>query len=248
MPNSVDLSILHEDNAVIAVNKPSGLLSVPGRVIKDSVATRVSRHVKADRVDKLICHRLDQMTSGVMLFAKTDEAQRDIYEQFRKKKVRKRYAAVVDGLTHCCEGEIRLPLVKDYANPPTSRVDWRLPSDDDNRADTSAPAGVKTAKSKRSITLWRVLRIFPDINASLLELTPITGRSHQLRVHLSAIGHPILGDDFYAPREAADRAPRLMLHAHTLELTHPVTTAPLHLCADATDIAEWLRGHACCDG
>jgi tRNA pseudouridine32 synthase / 23S rRNA pseudouridine746 synthase len=187
---------LHEDGSLLAIDKPAGMLSVPGRgeANHDCVALRV----QADVPDALVVHRLDQATSGVMLFGRGAAVQRALSIAFAERHVAKRYEAVVHGLVATDRGEIDLPLLTDWPNRPRQKVDH--------------------AAGKPSLTRWRVLSRDAASKTTRLQLEPVTGRSHQLRVHLAAIGHAIVGDTLYAP---PPHAPRLMLHACELRLPHP---------------------------
>ncbi len=197
--------LIYTDDYLLVLNKPSGLLSVPGRGPdkQDCLSARVQRHYP----DALIVHRLDLQTSGLLAMARGIEAQRALNRAFEQRLVHKRYQAVVDGIARVEGadewGVIDLPLELDWPNRPKHIVDY--------------------VNGRPSVTRWRVLS--PDIerNGTRLELEPVTGRSHQLRVHLQAIGHPILGDDLYASPEAVARASRLLLHACELNLPHPAT-------------------------
>jgi tRNA pseudouridine32 synthase/23S rRNA pseudouridine746 synthase len=193
------LALVHVDAACLVVVKPSGLLAVPGRGAdkKDCLAARV--RVAFD--DALIVHRLDMATSGLMLFARGASAQRRLSDAFAQRDVHKRYVAVVDGLVAQDSGEIDLPLIADWPNRPLQKVD--------------AVAG------KPSLTRWRVLERDPLQHTTRVELEPVTGRAHQLRLHLRELGHPILGDALYAPPAVQMRAPRLLLHASALAFVHP---------------------------
>lgn len=201
---------LYGDDHVLVFDKPAGLLSVPGRGPdkQDSMATRA----RAQWPDARVVHRLDMATSGLMLLARGAEAQRVLGAAFEGRRVEKRYIAVVDGWPTEEAGEINLPLLVDWPERPRQKID---PVD-----------------GKPALTRWRVLRretAADGAPVARLVLMPVTGRSHQLRVHLQAIGHPILGDPLYAPESAQRRAPRLLLHAESLELPHPATGAPLRL-------------------
>jgi len=191
-----DFEQIHCDSALIALDKPSGLLAVPGRGPDkaDCLATRVQRLYP----DARVVHRLDRDTSGVMVMALTRQAERSLARQFQTRRVAKRYIAVVAGGVAEDRGRIDLPLRKDMTRKYVHIVDH--------------------ARGKPAVTDYRVIDRLAD--RTRLELAPLTGRSHQLRVHLRAIGHPILGDPLYGD---ADAAPRLMLHAQRLELTHPTT-------------------------
>lgn len=197
--------ILYRDESLIVVDKPAGLLSVPGRGAagEDNLTSRVQAALGAP---VFVVHRLDQATSGLMLLALNAPMQRAVNQAFAERRVDKQYTAVVEGWLADDQGCIDLPLAADWPNRPRQRV-----SHEDG---------------KLSRTHWQVvsrstLAGAPAARRTRLSLKPVTGRSHQLRVHLSAIGHPIIGDALYgAPAEAA--APRLMLHASALSLAHPV--------------------------
>ena len=198
---------LHVDDHCIVIDKPAGLLSVPGRGehLQDCLATRV----QAQFGDALVVHRLDMATSGLMLFARGAAAQRALSRAFAQREVRKRYVAVVRGLMAQPEGEIDLPLQADWPNRPMQKVD--------------------TAHGKPSLTRYRVLHFDPTTNTTRLALEPVTGRAHQLRVHLLAIGHPILGDALYAPPVVQALSDRLLLHASSLAFAQPDTGTMLQL-------------------
>ncbi|GGE53403.1 RluA family pseudouridine synthase [Actibacterium pelagium] len=195
-PPDTPLSILHQDHELLFVDKPTGLLSVPGRGehLADCLLTRI----QAAFPEALLVHRLDRDTSGVMVFALSPHAQRHLGKQFETRKARKTYVARVWGKVEEKTGTVDLPLIVDWPNRPLQKVDF----------ETGKPA----------VTDWRVLRY--EDNATRIRLYPRTGRSHQLRVHMREIGHPILGDPFYAEGPARD-APRLMLHAESLRVNHP---------------------------
>lgn len=183
---------------MLVAEKPAGLLSVPGRLPgnKDCLITRL----QADYPDAMTVHRLDMATSGLMVFARSTEAHRILSKAFADRRVSKRYVAVVAGELKG-EGEVDLPLITDWPNRPRQMIDHDI--------------------GKPSLTRWRVLEDGPG--TTRVELEPVTGRSHQLRVHMMAIGHPILGDVFYAPPEIERLSPRLLLHAARLCLRHPVS-------------------------
>ena len=195
-PPDTPLSILHQEHELLFVDKPTGLLSVPGRGehLADCLLTRV----QAAFPEALLIHRLDRDTSGVMVFALSPFAQKNLGQQFEARKTRKTYVARVWGQVAEKTGTVDLPLIVDWPNRPLQMVDHE--------------------NGKQAITDWRVQRY--ENNATRVRLYPKTGRSHQLRVHMREIGHPILGDPFYATGEALD-APRLMLHAESLRLNHP---------------------------
>ena len=171
---------------------------MPGRTIADCLAARVA----ARWPDTRVVHRLDMATSGLMLFARGPEMQRRLSLAFAQRRVGKRYIAVVDGLVDAAAGEIDAPLVVDWPNRPKQKID--------------------AAGGKPSLTRWRRLAFDEALQRTRLELEPVTGRSHQLRVHLASIGHAIVGDDLYAPPSIAAAAPRLLLHAARLRFRHPL--------------------------
>jgi len=195
-PPQDPLVVLHEDAEVLLVDKPAGLLSVPGKGphLADCLIARVQDAFP----DALLVHRLDRDTSGVMIFALTPHAQRHLGLQFEKRMTRKTYVARLWGRLEPKTGTVDLPLIVDWPNRPRQMVCH----------ETGKPA----------VTDWRVLRYEGD--TTRVRLLPRTGRSHQLRVHCQALGHPILGDPFYATG-AAQAFPRLMLHSEELRLKHP---------------------------
>ena len=197
-----DFEVIHADRHLLAVDKPPGLLSVPG--LGPANQDCLARRAAAAHPGARIVHRLDRETSGVIVMALDADTHRNLSRQFERREVDKLYVAVVAGLVECDEGEIALPLRKDL-DPPTP-----------------GPRHIVDHEQGRpALTRYRVLA--RDDDRTRLELRPLTGRSHQLRVHLEAIGHPILGDDLYAPPNVVAMADRLLLHAQTLSLTHPTT-------------------------
>ena len=206
-PPAGPLKIVHQDEALIVLDKPSGLLSVPGRgpAHADSLASRV----QAEFPDARIVHRLDMATSGLIVLARGAAMERALSIAFQKRQVEKLYVAVVAGQIAEDSGEIDLPLITDWPNRPRQKVDFEL--------------------GKPSLTSFEVLARDAARNTSRVALTPHTGRSHQLRVHLLAIGHPILGDDLYGDAASRTAAPRLLLHATSLALPHPLSGAQLTL-------------------
>ena len=241
------LNIIYVDDALLVLDKPSGLLSVPGK--GDDKQDCASVRAQARFADALVVHRLDMATSGLMLMARGAVAQRALSQAFANRSIAKRYCAVVDGSLKPTQdqisengpehepevgpgawAEINLPIALDWPKRPLRIID--------------------TARGKPSVTRWRIalprvegdprhtiynaidmgaaghpgkLRLKGGAPFTRLELAPVTGRSHQLRVHLAALGHPILGDMLYAPPEVQARASRLLLHATRLALAHPVT-------------------------
>ncbi len=195
-PPQDPLVILHEDTQVLLVDKPSGLLSVPGK--GPELADCLLARVQGVFPDALLVHRLDRDTSGVMIFALTPYAQRHLGLQFEKRMTKKTYVARVWGVPPEKTGTVDLPLIVDWPNRPLQMVCH------------------ETGKSAQ--TDWRVIK--DEGETSRIRLTPHTGRSHQLRVHMLSLGHPILGDPFYATGPARE-FPRLMLHSEELRFNHP---------------------------
>ncbi len=186
---------IYTNDDLIIVDKPNGLLSVPGKSEPDCLEARIRK----DYPDSLTVHRLDMATSGVMVFARNAKAQRHLGQQFEKRMTEKTYIARIWGRPEKDSGTIDLPLITDWPNRPKQMVCHE--------------------RGKASITDWEVLE--REDEAARLALYPRTGRSHQLRVHMLAIGHPVLGDRLYAPDDAFNAAPRLQLHAHKLRLRKP---------------------------
>lgn len=205
MPLPEALAVVHDDAACIVVVKPEGLLSVPGRGEhgQDCVASRV----QAMFGDALVVHRLDMSTSGLMLFARGAAAQRSLSIAFAAREVHKTYIAIADGQFEQLGGQIDLPLMADWPNRPKQKWDIEY--------------------GKPSLTRYRVLGRDEGARTTRLELEPVTGRAHQLRLHLLSIGHPILGDALYAPPAVQARSARLLLHASALRFAHPVSGDPM---------------------
>ncbi len=195
-PPDDPLDILHHDHEVLLVNKPSGLLSVPGK--GPHLADCLISRIQAVFPEALLIHRLDRDTSGVMIFALTPHAQRHLGLQFEKRMTQKTYVARVWGEMTERKGTVDLPLCVDWPNRPLQHVDHE--------------------NGRAAITDWRVMRT--GNGETRVRLSPKTGRSHQLRVHMLALGHPILGDPFYATGEARAH-PRLMLHSEVFQFRHP---------------------------
>ena len=196
------IAILHRDAMLLVVDKPPGLLSVPGKAAgaSDCLIARLHRMDGATR----LVHRLDRDTSGVMVFARCARAQRHLGRQFERRYVEKRYVARVAGRLEGA-GEVDLPLCADWPNRPRQRVSH--------------------AQGRPALTRWEVLG--HDGASTRVALTPLTGRAHQLRVHMAELGHPILGDPLYGPVYAGPQAERLMLHAERLAFRHPDGGAPV---------------------
>lgn len=231
--------IFFQDEHLLIVNKPAGLLSVPGRGEdkQDCLSARIQQRFP----DALVVHRLDMATSGLMVFARGEAMQRELSRMFRERAVSKRYVALVAGLLENEVGEIDLPLMVDWPNRPKSKVDFAsgkpsltrysllsvesLSSRAVNGASLDTPRergtrderGVEASGNERNLAISRV------------ELEPITGRTHQLRLHLASIGHPIIGDTLYEGRKAE----RLMLHATMLSFAHPITLQVLRFASPA---------------
>lgn len=196
-PTDPWLSILHEDSDIVVLDKPSGLLTVPGKDL--ALADCLEARVQARHPTAKVVHRLDKDTSGILLMALNKKALGYLGSQFEGRKTRKSYAARVWGELEGESGRIDLPLATDWEHKPRQRVD--------------------VERGRPSQTEWEV--VAREKNATRVRLTPITGRTHQLRLHMMAIGHPILGDQFYATGEALAAADRLQLHAEMLSFFHP---------------------------
>lgn len=195
-PPQGEIPVLHADHEILVVEKPAGLLSVPGR--GDHLADCLMSRLEAAFPQVLLVHRLDRDTSGVMVFALTPHAQRSLQRQFEHRKTRKTYVARAQGEIADSKGTVDLPMIVDWPNRPLQKICH----------ETGKPA----------VTDW--VRLKAADGESRLRLHPVTGRSHQLRVHMLALGHPILGDPFYAP-DTYGAHPRMMLHAEELRLSHP---------------------------
>ncbi|MEC5387654.1 pseudouridine synthase [Uliginosibacterium sp. H3] len=200
-PPHLGLDIVYQDDTLLIVNKPSGLLSVPGR--GDGKHDCMASRVQAEYADALIVHRLDMETSGLLVFARGAAAHRALSYAFQSRAVDKRYVAVVDGALAASSGEIDQPLICDWPNRPLQKIDHEI--------------------GKPSLTRYKVLHRDQEACTTRLELEPITGRSHQLRVHMLSLGHAILGDMLYASDAVQKKASRLLLHACYLSVPHPVT-------------------------
>jgi len=198
-PMNPYLDILYQDKDLVVLNKGSGLLTVPGRLAEhqDCLQNRVNKVLPS----ATIVHRLDMATSGILLMALNKSAHVSISRQFELRRTKKTYIARVYGQLEKSEGSVELPLICDWPNRPKQKVDHE--------------------NGKKSLTHYRTLH--QSDNSTLVELTPITGRSHQLRVHMLAIGHPILGDRLYAHDKALSLSSRLQLHAQMLTINHPVS-------------------------
>ncbi|MGB0797874.1 MAG: RluA family pseudouridine synthase [Planktomarina sp.] len=195
IPPQTPLSVVHHDHELLVVDKPAGLLSVPGRgpELADCLITRIQDEYPT----ALLVHRLDRDTSGVMVFALSKHAQRHLGLQFEKRRVKKTYVARVSGVMDADSGTVDLPMIVDWPNRPRQMICH----------ETGKPA----------LTDWKVIN--RSQGETRVKLSPHTGRSHQLRVHMLALGHPILGDPFYG--DEGDVQPRMMLHSHKVRLRHP---------------------------
>jgi tRNA pseudouridine32 synthase/23S rRNA pseudouridine746 synthase len=206
VPHSTEeIAILHQDSDLLLVRKPDLLLSIPGRhpLNKDCLISRLQQRFPSAS----IVHRLDLDTSGIMVIPLNKPTHAHISRQFQQREVQKSYHAVVFGLVEQDEGEVALPIAVDWENRPRQKICHE--------------------RGKSALTRFEVLKRERDRTRVLLK--PVTGRSHQLRIHMRELGHPILGCDMYAHEKALGMADRLMLHASTLEFQHPST-------------GEWLRG------
>lgn len=198
------LDIVYQDNDIVVLNKPSGLLTVPGRLPEhqDCLQNRVLKVLPTATV----VHRLDMATSGIILMTLNKPAHVAISRQFEKRLTKKNYIARVFGKVAESSGSVEQPLICDWPNRPKQKVDYQ--------------------HGKAALTHYKVLSYRENIDdqiTTLVELTPVTGRSHQLRVHMLALGHPILGDRLYAHAQALTASNRLQLHAKMLQISHPIS-------------------------
>lgn len=209
-PANKDHLIIYRDEHFIAVNKPSGLLCVPGLISPNNLL----HQIKTNFESALVVHRLDMATSGIVLFALHKLAQTHLSRLFEQRKISKIYLAEVDGMVAASCGEIHSPLICDWPARPRQKIDWN--------------------NGKPSSTTFKVLSRNPLLNVSRLQLMPFTGRSHQLRVHMLQIGHPILGDELYNSNDRATPPSRLHLHAEKLTFIHPFSqqTVSIHCTPD----------------
>ena len=249
--------LLYCDDSLLIVNKPAGLLAVPGRGAdkQDCLSARIQQEFP----DALIVHRLDMSTSGLMVFARSAAMQRRLSEMFREHEVQKRYVAVVAGNVEQPTGEVNLPIVADWPNRPLRKIDAELGKPSLTRyrvlgfgesvhasiPDVTTSHPTRPSRNDVQVAGYQHERsigsepspVRPDVSkgehvvdTTRLELEPVTGRTHQLRVHMAAIGHPILGDTLYGD---ASSAPRLLLHARMLSFTHPLGAEILTLVSEA---------------
>lgn len=207
-PCTKDVTLVFADDDVLVLEKPEGLLSVPGRFVKDCVQHRISVDYPAAR----LVHRLDLDTSGLMVFALNKASLSHLAKQFRGRRIGKSYIAVVFGLVSKDTGIIDKPISRDWQHRPRQII---------------APF-----HGKRALTRFEVTARDNEGHRSRLLLTPETGRPHQLRLHLASIGHPVLGCDLYAHAEALNMSDRLLLHASRLAFSHPHTGEPMDFESD----------------
>jgi len=205
-PLNNGLEVLYLDEYLIIVNKPSGLLSVPGRGIEKSDCL-LSR-VKIEYPNADIVHRLDMPTSGIIIFSLQTDIQKSLSKLFEQRKINKQYIAKVHGELECSSGIINLPLIADWPNRPKQKVDFM--------------------SGKPSKTDYQLISTDSNTN-SIVKLLPITGRSHQLRVHMAALGNPILGDTLYGNDESSEASSRLLLHAENISFIHPATDVEISI-------------------
>ena len=200
-PPQASLNIAFEDEYLLILNKPSGLLSVPGRgeEKQDCLISRVQSKYPEAR----IVHRLDMSTSGLIIVALGKEMERSLSKLFQNRQVKKHYIAIVAGKMPSNFGEINLPLITDWPNRPKQKIDF--------------------TDGKASCTFYQLLSFNSQENSSRLKLTPLTGRTHQLRIHMQSTGHAILGDELYAKECEINKAERLLLHASFLSFIHPMS-------------------------
>lgn len=200
-PAHEGLEILFQDDALLIVNKPSGLLATPGR--GDDKQDCLLSRLQYEFPDAEVVHRLDMATSGLMIFALDKTMQRELSILFQQRKVHKVYTAVVEGLIETDKGSINLPMITDWPNRPLQAIDYE--------------------KGKPALTHFEVMKRDDDKNITWVELMPMTGRTHQLRLHMKTLGHAIIGDNLYSPSTSVISSPRLLLHATLLGFRHPMT-------------------------
>ena len=206
------IKLLYADEDILVLNKPPNMNTAPGVVDSNSLAQHAAEVFKVSRVDHMIAHRLDYGTSGVVVLARITDALASLHAQFRsRRQIFKKYSAVVHGRLPSLEGEIDLPIGRDLERGPPYFC-------------------IQSETGKSSVTHWHVIAASKE--RALLSLRPITGRTHQLRIHMQALGHPISGDPFYFNEASAEDdkrrgLARLYLHAETLGLIHPRTQIPM---------------------
>lgn len=195
-----DIRIIYQDSHILLINKPEFLLTLPGRGPENSDSVLL---IREQFPNAATLHRLDLDTSGILILSLTTEAHKGISRQFQNRQIGKQYEAVVDGIVEKNQGIISLPIAPDWENRPRCKICQE--------------------NGKEAITKWYVIQRNINENKTRVLLEPITGRTHQLRIHTKEIGHPILGCDLYAPEPILARSPRLLLHACNLTFAHPIT-------------------------
>lgn len=200
----MSIEILYEDSWLVAINKPANILSVPA---KNPNKANCYQHILKRCPSARVVHRLDEPTSGILLFALDTETEKKLHQQFRQQQIKKEYLAVVQGILKPTEGRINVPLKSDWPNRPKQKICWQT--------------------GKRSLTKWIVIR--HDKTSTRLKLIPHSGRTHQLRLHMQYIGHPIIGDLLYNPQSSIHQHQRLLLHAKRLTFYHPISMVTLHI-------------------
>ncbi|MCL1127193.1 RluA family pseudouridine synthase [Shewanella surugensis] len=200
-PNLPWLDLRYIDRDIIVINKPSGLLSNPG--IADHTYDCALTRLQTLFSGTILVHRLDCATSGIMVFARNKKAESHLKTQFQDRQTKKIYIAIIQGILKDNKGEIHAAITPDRNNPPKQKI---------------------AAQGEGKVATTYYKELVKGTNSTLIELTPITGRTHQLRIHMLSIGHPILGDDFYGTEASEQAAKRLQLHAQSLTFTHPYTT------------------------
>ncbi|WP_096084498.1 RluA family pseudouridine synthase [Agaribacterium haliotis] len=203
----MSIELIYEDKDLLVVNKPPGLLCVPGLSDPDNLHQRVQNYDKNARV----VHRLDMATSGLVIFARHHEAQKAMGKLFEQRQIAKQYVAVVHGQIQQRHGEIASPMICDWPQRPKQKIDW--------------------LEGKKALTRYQ--RLKSDCKTTRLALFPVTGRTHQLRLHMLQLGHPILGDQFYHSDGSEHASARLLLHAEKLNFQHPNGKAMALLCPAA---------------
>ncbi|UAA38102.1 RNA pseudouridine synthase [Paraneptunicella aestuarii] len=213
-PTNPYIKVVYQDDHVLVLDKPSGLLTVPGKALehRDCLQLRVQRVFPEAR----IVHRLDMATSGLIVMAFGKSNQGAIGKQFEQRQVDKTYQALVWEHIEDDSGTVSLPLICDWPNRPKQMVDH------ERGKPATTHWQVKSRNLENNVSLKK------NIPFSLVELKPVTGRSHQLRVHMLSLGHPILGDRLYAHEQALAARPRLQLHACQLSFKHPQTDVQLN--------------------
>lgn len=201
------ITLHYADEHLLIAEKPAGLLTVPGKG-PDKQDCLINR-LRQNYPTALTVHRLDMATSGMLVIALTKKVHRLMSEQFALRKIEKNYIAVVDGVLGEQKGQVDLPLICDWPNRPRQKVDYEI--------------------GKPSLTLYNIISIDSENDTSRVCLVPVTGRSHQLRVHMLSIGHTIVGDRLYATEKIAKQSDRLLLHAHSLSFKHPITDQKINV-------------------